>query len=239
MRTILGRVSTLVITALLVAAVVLVVSGRDSSPADAQTTAATFTSQSPSRIFDTRGGARPVGGQQMTVQTGQAGATAAAVNLTITDTEGWGFLTAWPSGSQPDTSVINADGAGQTIANGVIVPLAPNGSFLLWPSTGMHVLVDLTGVFRPVGGSVAPPSGGGITATITGYGPGFSITEVSGTATNGTSETKRFRIDVDCPNGTTETTTLFNVSAGATRGWTVLCDGVFTSGARIARVVEV
>lgn len=241
MRSFLTRISTLTVTALVSASMVLAISGGDSSPADATTNAASFTAQSPTRILDTRSGPRPAAGQQLTVRTGQAGATAAAVNLTITDTEGWSFLTAWQSGARPDTSVINADGPGQTMANGVIIPLAPDGSFQVWPSAGMHVLVDLTGVFRTDGSTQPqpPPTGSGLTATITGYGPISSITEVSGTATNGTADEASFRVDVTCPNGTTETTSLFRVPPGATRGWSVLCDGVFTSGASIARVVEI
>lgn len=247
MRKTIIHLASLFVTAAL-AAVLVVVVGGNTQPADATPNAANFAPINPTRVFDSRSGARPAGGTQMTVETQQAGAVAVAVNITITDTEDWGYLTAWPSGGRPDTSVINASGAGQTIANAVVLPVDGQGRFQIWGSTGMHVLVDLMGAFRPAtagGGpttpppTTQPPGTSGVSAEITGYSPGFSITTVSGTIINGGASTVSVRIDVDCPGATTETRSIRNLVPNETRGWTVLCSGVFDSGARIARIVGI
>ena len=77
-----------------------------------------------------------------------------------------------------------------------------------------------------------------MSATITGYGPGFSITSISGSLTNASGAEKDIRIDLSCPNGNVELDYVFNISNGATRGWSVICDGVFSSGATLT-VIEV
>lgn len=243
MRRIITQLASVFVAAALAAVLVLVVTGTSES-VDATGNSASFVPINPTRVFDSRSGPRPAGGSQLTVDTQQSGAVAVAVNITITETQDWGYLTAWPSGGRPDTSVINASGAGQTIANAVVIPVDAHGRFQMWGSTGMHVLVDLMGAFRPAGGGTTPPptqppSSGAVSAVITGYSPLTTITEVSGTVTNGGTSTRSVRIDVDCPGGTTETRPVFNLPAGETRGWSVLCDGSFTSGARIARIVNI
>lgn len=81
-----------------------------------------------------------------------AGAAAAAVNLTITDTFGAGFLTATSGGGlQPATSLINWDRPGTTIANGAPIPLAPDRSIELFAG-GLGqaaVVIDVVGYFVP------------------------------------------------------------------------------------------
>ena len=188
---------------------------------------------SPGRIYDSRGPSltdpRLSAGQQVTINSGQPGASAVGVNLVMTDTVGAGFLTAWPSGARPNTSVINSTVAGENVANFLLIPVAPDGSFQIFTLNPTHIVIDILGYMA--GGSAVAPTG--FTGHITGYGPGFSITEVSGDVTNGTSATVNVRADVLLPNGAVETDSVFSIPAGATRGWSVLVSGVFTSGATV------
>lgn len=233
-------VSGLLLGIVSLAAVVAMLAGGSSAPtARAQNLSSGFVVLSPDRILDTRDTGTLAGGQQITVATGIRDAGAAAINLTMTNTEGWGFLTAWASGSRPNTSVINVDDANQTVANYVVVPMTSDGTFELWTFAGTDVLVDLMGYYTGSDAPAPAPSTHGVSAEITGYGPGFSITEVSGTATNTSARERSVRIDVTCPDGTVETRSVFGITPGQTRGWSVLCDDVFTTGASIARVVEI
>ncbi|MGB0729404.1 MAG: hypothetical protein ACPGT1_06120, partial [Ilumatobacteraceae bacterium] len=72
----------------------------------------------PSRIVDSRqrSEGKPAAGGTISVampETVPRDATAVMVNLTVTDTEGWGFLTCYPFGQTevPDSSNVNVDGA--------------------------------------------------------------------------------------------------------------------------------
>jgi hypothetical protein len=188
------------------------------------------------RIFDSRGPSgtapRPAGGTTYTIATGRTGAAAVAVNITLTDTVGPGFVAAWASGPWPGTSIMNSSVAGENIANFAIIPVAADGTFQLLTQQPAHLIVDLMG-WLPGSSPLVPA---GFTATITGYGPGYSITSVSGNVSNGNAAAKNVRIDVRCPNGTVETDYVYSLPAGATRGFEVLCDGVFTSGALVSFV---
>lgn len=186
-------------------------------------------------MLDTRNGPRPPNGSVITAYPGVAGATAVGVNIALTETAGAGFVTAWAGDVDlPTASSINSTFANENISNFVIVPLAADGTFKLFANSSTHLVVDVMGYF--VGGYVAPSAG--ITGLITGYGPGFSITTVSGTLSNGTGVTVDARADVRCPNGTTETDSVFDIAPGQTLGFQVLCDGVFASGATLV-VVEI
>lgn len=192
-----------------------------------------YVATNPGRIYDSRGpsgtGPRLAAGQQITVNSGQPGASAVGVNITLTDTTAGGFVAAWPSGPWPGTSVINSSTAGESVANFLLVPVAADGTFRILTQNATHIIVDIMGYMA--GGSALVPAG--FTGQITGYGPGGSITSVVGDVTNGTSATVSIRTDLRCPNGTVEIDYAFSVPAGATRGWSVLCDGVFTSGATV------
>ena len=171
---------------------------------------------------------------QVQVDTHITGAVAVGVNITVTETVGPGFVTAWDgSTGRPTASIVNSSGANQNIANYAIVPVLPDGTFQLFTSSTTHLIVDLMGYFP----GTPTPIPVGITGQITGYGPGGSITEVSGTLTNGTTATTNARADVHCPDGATETDLVFSMPPGATRGFSVLCSGVFSSGATLVVVV--
>lgn len=192
-----------------------------------------YVALNPGRIYDSRGPSltnpRLSAGAQVTIDSGQPGASAVGVNLVMTDTVGAGFLTAWPSGPRPGTSVINSTLAGENVANFLLIPVAPDGTFQLFTLNPTHVVVDILGYMA--GGSALVPAG--FFGEITGYGPSSIFTEVSGTVTNGTAAEINVRADVHCPNGTVETDITFFMPAGSTRGWSVLCDGSFTSGATV------
>ncbi|WP_030062149.1 PKD domain-containing protein [Streptomyces novaecaesareae] len=79
------------------------------------------------------------------------GITAVALNLTATNPQQDGHLTAYPSGqAAPTTSNLNFT-AGQTVANAVIVPVGPDGKITVrngsWRPT--DVIVDVVGYYTP------------------------------------------------------------------------------------------
>ena len=197
-----------------------------------------YVALNPGRIYDSRGSnftnPRLSAGQQVTIDGGQPGASAVAVNIVMTDTTGAGFITAWPAGERPGTSVMNSSVAGENIANFLLVPVAPDGTFQLFTQNPTHVVVVVDIMGYMAGGSALVPAG--FNGAITGYGPASTFTQVSGTVTNGTSAEINVRADVQCPNGTVKTDSTFFMPAGSTRGWSVLCDGVFTSGATVTFV---
>jgi hypothetical protein len=111
----------------------------------------------PARKLDTRV-AGPLGGK---IQSGQtrtlslgpeaiAGAKAALVNLTITNTEGSGFLALFAAGTAwPGTSSINWSGFNQILANSATVMLSPTQAINIFCGGGgrTHVVVDLAGYY--------------------------------------------------------------------------------------------
>lgn len=190
----------------------------------------------PGRIYDSRGptltDSRLSAGQQVTVNSGQPGASAVGVNLVMTDTVGPGFLTAWPSGPRPNTSVINSTVAGENIANFLLIPVAADGTFQVFTLNATHIVIDIMGYMA--GGSALAPAG--FSGQITGYGPSSSYTTVSGDVTNGTSATVDIRADVHLPNGAVDVDSVYSIPPGATRGWSVFVQGIFTSGATVTFV---
>jgi hypothetical protein len=122
--------------------------------AAAATTA--FDAVGPIRLVDTRDGGAPVPGAGATVVVPvrshagvPADAVAASVTIVATDSSGPGFVTVWGDGTRPTTSVLNLDRAGQTRANFAITPIGADGNIRVFTQAGTHVVVDLTGVFRP------------------------------------------------------------------------------------------
>ncbi len=78
-------------------------------------------------------------------------ASAVAVNLTVTQTTGPGFLTGMAAGaSLPLTSALNIDAPGETRAGFVVLPLN-GGEFTVFNSVGAHVVVDVVGYFTGAG----------------------------------------------------------------------------------------
>jgi hypothetical protein len=195
-----------------------------------------YVAVNPGRIYDSRGPSftNPplAAGTQVTINSGQPGASAVGVNIVLTETGGGGFLTAWPAGVRPDTSVMNSTEAGETIANFVLVPVAPDGTFQLYTQNATHVVIDIMGYMA--GGSALVP--GGFSGKITTYDSGLTRTLVAGEIANNTSITLDLRADVQCGNGTAEVQAILAVPAGAVRGWSVSCVGLFDSGATVTFV---
>lgn len=124
-----------------------------------------FVPVTPCRIIDTRGTAGvPYGGPKMTagvardfdLNSAPSGCTgippnavAYSLNLTVTQTEGSGFLAAYPKGNQPSPLVSTLNFvANDTVANAAVVPCDGAGVVtLLLGSANAHVIADINGYF--------------------------------------------------------------------------------------------
>ena len=125
--------------------------------------ASRYVAAGPARLADTRtpqtGGYSQIDGATVRVPvTGRgsvpAGAVAAVLTITATDSTASGFVSVWPTGvARPSTSVLNYNGAGATVANTTIVQLG-NGSVDIYIVGGAKVIVDVAGAFVPTSGPV-------------------------------------------------------------------------------------
>ena len=113
---------------------------------------------SPARLVDTRlsttRSGRSPGGTLVVGVAGTNGipanATAAVLNVTVTQPDGGGFTTVFPTGSAlPTTSTLNVDGTGQTRAALTTVPLGSNGSVSVFSERGSQIIVDVVGYYGP------------------------------------------------------------------------------------------
>ncbi|MEI6496569.1 MAG: hypothetical protein WCO88_07840, partial [Actinomycetota bacterium] len=136
-------------------------------------TGSAFNSVNPQRLVDTR----PEYGQGLTVVSKQryggealltmpiagvggvpaTGASAVALNITVTEPVSGGFVTAYPCGGRPGVSSLNFL-AGQTVANAVLAPLSADGRVCLYSNVPTHLVVDINGWFATGPGftAVAP-----------------------------------------------------------------------------------
>ena len=119
-----------------------------------------FTPSEPFRFVDTRDRQRPevnsgTGGNQL--QAGQtlvvpiagvrgvpSGAKAVSLNLTVTNANGSGYITAWPCGARPVVSTANYE-ANTPVSNGAQLPLAADGSLCIFSLQTAHVVIDVNG----------------------------------------------------------------------------------------------
>ncbi|MEX1105183.1 MAG: S8 family peptidase [Ilumatobacteraceae bacterium] len=127
-----------------------------------------FTGVVPSRFYETRAGYATVDGLQNGV--GRLGAEgvaevavagrspipcnagSVALNITVTNPEAAGFVTAYPCGiSPPGASSVNFT-AGGTIANTVVSKVGGNGRVCVFANVATDLIVDVTGWFSPIGG---------------------------------------------------------------------------------------
>jgi hypothetical protein len=117
----------------------------------------------PVRAFDSRAGqgyaevanrtTRLASGEEVVVDLDRpggvpVGATAAIVNLTVTQSTTGGHITAFPADSAlPTTSNLNYS-TGQTVANLAVVPLDSSGRMRIRSHGSPHVIVDVIGWFQ-------------------------------------------------------------------------------------------
>ena len=126
----------------------------------------------PARILDTRGTAGGHDGQVTPGSTVQvqvdgangelpSGITAVSVNITVTNTQGGGFLTAYADGaSTPTASNVNF-GKGETVANADVVPVGTDGMIDIHNGevvgSGVEIVVDVNGYYSADGASSYVP----------------------------------------------------------------------------------
>jgi len=131
------------------------------STSSASYAAVGFTGLTPTRVLDTRNGtgapAAALGaGATLTliVPNLPAGATAVAMNVTVTNPTADSYLTIYPGGAaQPTASNLNF-GPGQTIPNMVQVPVGPGNTVTIYNNAGtVEVIADLVGSYAPGTGS--------------------------------------------------------------------------------------
>ena len=134
-----------------------VLAGTPETPA----LAGTFHSTAPTRLLDTRTGLggtvigaggtlslQIAGRTEGAVNVPSAGVKAVALNVTVTQPTGPGYVAAWPDGTQrPTSSNLNFDKA-QTVANLVVVPVGVDGKVNFYNSSASTQLVaDIEGYF--------------------------------------------------------------------------------------------
>ena len=178
------------------------------------TTAASgrFVPRPSTRLYDSRPGPKRAPGSTMTLPLPAgvpADAVALALNVTVTESTGPGFVTEFPAGRQmPTSSILNVDQPNQTRAAAGIFPVSSAG-VALFVSGGGHIVVDLLGYFTgasagagtdglftaadptrlldtrgasPLGNGVPIYPGGGLElATSQGGSIAYNVTSVNGT----------------------------------------------------------
>ena len=123
-----------------------------------------FAAAGPVRLFDTRPGrARARAVQVAKAQFGHEtvievevtdlagvvpanGVGAVALNVTVTNPNGAGFITVYPCGARPLVASVNYV-AGQTVPNAVIAPVSPTGTVCFYSHATADLVVDMNGWF--------------------------------------------------------------------------------------------
>lgn len=115
----------------------------------------------PVRVYDSRDGREPTTSQKGATSDGEirvvdvsaivdtAGARAAMINLTVTETDAAGYLSVFNGDTDdaeaPDTSSINWFQTGTTMANGLTVRLGADGTVKVRSKNSTHFIIDVTG----------------------------------------------------------------------------------------------
>ena len=128
--------------------------------AAAATVTTAYTAVPPTRVLDSRIGlgvpGRLATGSSFVLDVGgvapvPAGATAVVLNVTATNPDGAGFVSAWPADkTRPTTSVINFESPGQTIANLVTVPMDAAGGVAFFTQRAVDLIADVQGYYVPM-----------------------------------------------------------------------------------------
>jgi hypothetical protein len=109
----------------------------------------------PVRVLDTRDTLKMVAGETRELPLAGAGgingSTGFAVNTTVVEPEGPGFVTFFPCGqAMPLASSINFM-TGQVVANHTTAMVGSNGATCIYASVATHVVVDVEGAYIPLG----------------------------------------------------------------------------------------
>ncbi len=110
----------------------------------------------PTRLLDTREGAgiKVAAGSttEVPMSVSGLGGRAVVLDLVAVRATAGGFLTAFPCGQRPQTSVLNypAEADGFATAAGVTVGISDSDSVCIFSSEQTHLIVDLQGYFVPV-----------------------------------------------------------------------------------------
>lgn len=111
---------------------------------------------SPTRVLNTRTGAKPAANSITRVQTGvPAGTTAVLANITMTRAAGAGYVTAdrctgMVAGPQSKSNGNYVPGI--DIANNSVVNVDADGSFCIYADQSVDLIVDIQGTYGPTGG---------------------------------------------------------------------------------------
>ena len=129
-----------------------------------------FTAVTPSRLLDTRdgtgtgGSTAPIGqAQSIDLQvTGvtpvpATGVSGVALNVTVDQQNGVGFLTVWPTGEVRPLASTHNFTPGPSVANLVLAKVGAGGKVSIFNSAGSsHVIADVIGYFSSSGGQFVP-----------------------------------------------------------------------------------
>ncbi len=114
-----------------------------------------FTRSGPTRVLNTRTGARVAKGSVTRVSSGAPGGTAAVlVNLTMTDGVSGGFITADRCSALTNLPPTKSNGnfvPQRNVANLAVVPVDGDGSFCIYSESDVHLLADVQGHFSTAG----------------------------------------------------------------------------------------
>ena len=136
----------------------------------APATGGKFTALTPFRLLDTRDGTGgtngPLGlnGQLNLTVTGvggvpSTGVSGVALNVTVDQPTGTGFLTVWPAGEPRPTASTHNYTPSLTVANLVLAKVGAGGQVSVYNSAGLtHVVADVIGYFSANGGLFVPIS---------------------------------------------------------------------------------
>ncbi len=114
-----------------------------------------FTRWGPTRVLDTRSGGRVGAGSVTRVQAQvPGGATAALVNLTMTDGASGGFVTADTCEALTQLPPVRSNGnfvPQRNVANLAVVPIGAGNTFCVYSESPVHLIADVQGFFAPDG----------------------------------------------------------------------------------------
>jgi LPXTG-site transpeptidase (sortase) family protein len=155
-----ATVVVLVLVGVLVAGMVEVASAAPATPASSAR-ASRYVPVASARLLDTRlvAKGRLAAGTSIVVSvpsTAEQVLTAAVVNVTAVDAGGPGFVSVYPGGAaRPNSSSVNAERVGHTVANLVTVQLGSDGALAVFTSFDTDLVIDLVGVYEQVASSSA------------------------------------------------------------------------------------